>query len=142
MLNAKERYELAEKLLWRAKSLRAVKKHYGLPMQVDTESLRYILARKFQKKSEIKEFCETFQKEIALNPSEVQKILGCNVTERKRWAEDGRLKVVGEDSIKSYGKWITFNKFDYYQICYEITPEKISKWREGDKAKKRKKLCS
>ena len=49
------------------------------------------------------QFFEVFAFELAVPPWELEKLLGCTTTERKRWTEEKRLPVLGYGNFRKAG---------------------------------------
>ncbi len=87
-------------------------------------------------KQQLKSLLEEFVDQFALYPTTVENFLGCTRSERKRWQQEKKLKIVGYREF-DYGE---FPVFDCLSIV-SITPATLEKWRkkiEQDKAKKKK----
>lgn len=87
-----------------------------------------------KKKSIAKKILEDNASAVAIHPSQLEEELGCSKTERKRWEEEGKIRVAAWDSFRKYGR-----SFDvpYYNILdvIAISSEDIVKWREEHKKK-------
>ena len=71
---------------------------------------------------------EKFAKELAFSPYECEQLLGCTTTERRRWTNDGKLKVVEYQTINKYGRTITYPMFE--RGCLEaLSLEIMDQWR-------------
>lgn len=70
-------------------------------------------------------YCKKFQEEVAIWPNDVETILGCTKTERKRWTQEGKLPVVSHGSF-------TYGEFPLYDRLFidSLPKETIAKWRE------------
>lgn len=73
-------------------------------------------------------FFQRFNQALALHPPDVEYILQCSRTERKRWESEGKLPVVGSDSVRKHGRDLVFSLFDLRAIA-RLSPEDISAWR-------------
>lgn len=81
-----------------------------------------------ENKEKKKEFYETFK--IGLSPFFLEQILNCTQTERKRWTQEGKLKVIGYDTWK-YGDVPIYDRWQ----AENLTKEEIEAWRESHKKK-------
>lgn len=76
-----------------------------------------------------KKFFNTFKKELAVFPTELEKILSCTTTERKRWTEEGKLSVVEYREFKKYNKVLSHPVYNRWEIQF-LSPHTIERWRE------------
>ncbi|MBO1346530.1 MAG: hypothetical protein EBE86_003600 [Hormoscilla sp. GUM202] len=74
-------------------------------------------------------FFQRFNQALALHPPDVEYILQCSRTERKRWESEGKLPVVGSDSVRKHGQDLVFSLFDFRAIA-RLSPEEIAAWRK------------
>ncbi|MEJ1517775.1 hypothetical protein R3O67_31850 [Bacillus cereus] len=117
--------DLGEYLSLEKKELRKLKKHELVEKIMDNIKDNELLQRKLYKDFEI-----TF----SLYPSVVEEMLGITKTERNRWRDERKLKVVGKGSFRKGSNYIEYDLFDVIQIN-SITPEMIESWREKHKEK-------
>lgn len=84
----------------------------------------------------IKRIFRDFSVELALHPSDVEKILKCTSRERDRWTRDGKLKVSHMDEFNKWGRTIKCPMYDRYSLMH-VTPKHLESWRtEHEEAKK------
>lgn len=74
-------------------------------------------------------FFEIFVEEMAVEPWELEKLLGCTSTERKRWVSDGKLVPLATRSVWKSGKELVYPVFDRRHVA-NITPEILARFRE------------
>jgi hypothetical protein len=74
-------------------------------------------------------FFEVFVEETAVEPWELEKLLGCTASERKRWVNDGKLVPLASRSVRKSGRELVYPIFDRRDIA-NITPETIARFRE------------
>jgi hypothetical protein len=74
-------------------------------------------------------FFEVFVEEMAVEPWELEKLLGCAATERKRWVSDGKLVPLATRSVWKSGKELVYPVFDRRDVA-NITPELLARFRE------------
>lgn len=80
-------------------------------------------------------FYENFSNALGFRPSEVEKLLGLTSLERKKLQSLNKLKIIGNESFKKYGKWLEYPIFDFIETT-NITEEDVSGWREEFKKEK------
>lgn len=73
-------------------------------------------------------FLETFKRELAFGPWDVEKVLGCTPTERKRWVADGKLPILDYRLFHVAARDIEYPIYDR-RVITAITPETIALWR-------------
>jgi hypothetical protein len=73
-------------------------------------------------------FFEVFVEEIAVEPWELEKLLGCTTSERKRWVSDGKLVPLTSRSVRKSGRELVYPVFDRRDVA-KITPEIIAHFR-------------
>jgi hypothetical protein len=73
-------------------------------------------------------FLETFKHELAFGPWDVEKVLGCTPSERKRWVADGKLPILGYSTFHVAARDIEYPIYDR-RIITAITPETLAAWR-------------
>ena len=74
-------------------------------------------------------FFEVFVEEMAVEPWELEELLGCTSTERKRWVSDGKLIPLAARSVWKSGKELVYPVFDRRYVA-NITPETLIHFRE------------
>ncbi len=84
-------------------------------------------------------FYNEFKDILAVNPTELEEVLGCTKMERKRWTNENLLKVFEYRTFRKYGQTLEYPVFDRLQVC-SITEENVASWREEyEKIKKKNK---
>ncbi|HEY1354590.1 MAG TPA: hypothetical protein VGF67_33690 [Ktedonobacteraceae bacterium] len=74
-------------------------------------------------------FFEVFAEEIAIEPWELEKLLDCTPTERKRWVSDGKLVPLATRSVRKSGKELVYPIFDRRDVA-QMTPQTLVRLRE------------
>src|SRR6185312_13310399 len=79
----------------------------GLPQR--TKESKAQLVTKLQQLIEInadqkKRLLDTFPKELAVGPGELESLLQCSKIERKRWVSEGKIPVMESRSFKKFGR--------------------------------------
>jgi hypothetical protein len=74
-------------------------------------------------------FFELFAEELSVEPWELEKLLGCTTTERKRWVADGKLVPSGWRTVeKSRSVELTYPVFERRYVA-SFPPEKLAGFR-------------
>jgi hypothetical protein len=73
-------------------------------------------------------FFDVFAQELAVEPWELETLLGCSTTERKRWVADGKLTPLTTRSVFKSGRELVYPVFDRRSI-QSLTQEDIDGWR-------------
>ncbi len=73
-------------------------------------------------------FFDVFAQELAVEPWELETLLGCSTTERKRWLADGKLTPLTTRSVFKSGRELVYPVFDRRSI-QRLTQEDIAGWR-------------
>ena len=71
---------------------------------------------------------------FAMHPTKVEEVLGITKAERKRWQEEGKLKIVYHNTFSKYGRIFDVPMFNFIDI-YKISDKNIEKWRTEHKQK-------
>ena len=79
------------------------------------------------------QFFEVFKHELAVTPLELESLLKCTPTERKRWTEEGKLPVLGRRSFRKAGRWMLFPIFDRRMIL-GLPQTELDRWRAEHQA--------
>ncbi len=74
------------------------------------------------------QFFEVFVQELAVGPSELETLLACTPSERKRWISDGKLPVLGHRAFRKAGQDLLYPVHDRRCIL-SLTQAKIARWR-------------
>jgi len=78
-------------------------------------------------------FLETFKSELAVLPWDVEALLSCTATERKRWTADGKLPILEYRTFHKVGRDISYPVYDRHFITI-LTQETIERWRAEHRA--------
>jgi hypothetical protein len=73
-------------------------------------------------------FFDIFAQELAVEPWELETLLGCSTTERKRWVADGKLTPLTTRSVFKSGRELVYPVFDRRSI-QRLTQQDIDGWR-------------
>jgi hypothetical protein len=85
----------------------------------------------------IKSIYKKYASEFSLHPIEVEELLNITKTERVRWTEERKLKVIGYSNFQKWGKINKYPLYDGYHT-QTITEEKVGIWRLQHKTKQSK----
>jgi len=85
-----------------------------------------------QQPTELIRFALLHERELALQPIEVQELLECSKSERLRWTDEGKLKVLGYQNFK-YGN---YRAYDLVSTAL-ISGETIAMWRKEHEEKRK-----
>jgi hypothetical protein len=104
-----------------------------LELPTRTRDLKTDLAARLLEKIETDqvaraEFFEVFAHELAVPPYELQVLLYCTASERKRWIEEGKLPVLSYRSFHKAGSDRDYPVIDR-RVVLSITPEELAQWR-------------
>ena len=78
--------------------------------------------------SEMARFLERYKHEVAFGPWDVEQILQCTSTERKRWTADGKLPVLAYREFRKAARDIPYPIFDRREIL-GVASEAVEQWR-------------
>src|SRR5262249_7098579 len=78
-------------------------------------------------------FFEVFAFELAVPPWELETLLGCTTTERKRWTEEKKLPVLGYDSFRKAGSDHAYAVYDR-RVILTLTSSDTETWRNEHQA--------
>jgi hypothetical protein len=73
-------------------------------------------------------FFDVFAQELAVEPWELETLLGCSKTERKQWLADGKLTPLTTRSVFKSGRELVYPVFDRRSI-QRLSQEDIAGWR-------------
>ena len=73
-------------------------------------------------------FFDVFAQELAAEPWELETLLGCSTTERKRWVADGKLTPLTTRSVFKSGRELVYPVFDRRSI-QRLTQQDRDGWR-------------
>jgi hypothetical protein len=76
---------------------------------------------------------EVFAIELAVPPWEIETLLGCTTTERKRWTEEKKLPVLGYGSFRKAGSSHEYAIYDR-RVILTLTSSDIELWRNEHQA--------
>jgi hypothetical protein len=79
------------------------------------------------------QFFEVFALELAVPPWELEPLLGCTTTERKRWTEEGKLPVLSYGSFRKAGSNHEYAVYDR-RVILSLTSNDIEFWRNEHQA--------
>ena len=74
------------------------------------------------------QFFELFRRELAVPPWDLETLLACTPTERKRWTEEGRLPILEQRTFRKGGTNRAYPVFDR-RIILSLTPTDLAQWR-------------
>lgn len=83
------------------------------------------------------QFFEVFAYELAVPPWELETLLGCTTTERKRWTEEQKLPVLGYGSFRKAGSDHAYAVYDR-RVILTLASSDIEAWRSEHQALVRK----
>ncbi|MGH2479299.1 MAG: hypothetical protein ACRDHW_06560, partial [Ktedonobacteraceae bacterium] len=76
---------------------------------------------------------EVFVHELSVPPWELETLLDCTASERKRWVEEGKLPVLDYDSFRKGGSDRHYPLFDR-RVVLNISPSDLETWRAEHQA--------
>ncbi|HEY4036466.1 MAG TPA: hypothetical protein VGL94_21115 [Ktedonobacteraceae bacterium] len=79
------------------------------------------------------QFFEVFASELAVPPWELEELLVCTSTERKRWVEEGKLAVLDHRSFHKAGSDMVYPVFDR-RVILTVSREQLEEWRAEHQA--------
>jgi len=74
-------------------------------------------------------FWETFKRELAVEPIELEELLQCSKTERKRWIKEGKLPILENRIFRKSGMDLEYPVHDR-RFILGITQAQVQQWRE------------
>jgi hypothetical protein len=80
------------------------------------------------------QFFEVFAFELAVPPWELETLLSCTATERKRWTEEQKLPVLGYGSFRKAGSDHAYPLYDR-RVILALTSSDIEAWRSEHQAR-------
>ncbi len=90
--------------------------------------VQHLLTRLEADKAARIQFFEVFALELAVPPWELETLLGCTTTERKRWTEEQKLPVLGYGSFRKAGSDHAYPLYDR-RVILALTSGEIETWR-------------
>jgi hypothetical protein len=79
------------------------------------------------------QFLEIFKRELAVPPWELETLLPCTPTERKRWTDEERLPILDERSFRKASDYKSYPVFDR-RIILTLPHSEIEQWRAEHQA--------
>ena len=98
--------------------------------------VQHLLTRLEADKAARAQFFEVFAFELAVPPWELETLLGCTTTERKRWTEEQKLPVLGYGSFRKAGSDHAYPLYDR-RVVLALTSGEIEAWRSEHQARVR-----
>ena len=95
--------------------------------------VQHLLTRLETDKTAKTQFFEVFAFELAVPPWELETLLGCTTTERKRWTEEQKLPVLGYGSFRKAGSDHAYAVYDR-RVILTLTSSDIEAWRSEHQA--------
>lgn len=103
---------------------------YSRPTKLTKEQLITQLIAEIKTNEEEKQrLLNMFPSELAVGPAELEELLCCSATERKRWVKDGKLPVLEYRTFRKAGKELPYPMHDR-RIVLAITQEQLTQWRQ------------
>src|SRR2546429_6014048 len=127
------------KLLWYALSKAQIVAFLGLP--ANTKEQKELLVERLLclYESDVAEkarLLDMFPYELAVEPVELQELLGCTPTERRRWVSEGKLPVLEHRPFRKAGRDLVYPVHDR-RLVLSLTGEEIAQWRAIHRAQVR-----
>ncbi len=72
---------------------------------------------------------EYFPKELAVGPTELEELLQCSPSERKRWVKEGRIPVLEYRSFKKAGRELQYAVHER-KLILDLSDDEVARWRE------------
>jgi hypothetical protein len=101
--------------------------------EIKPNLVQHLLTRLEMDKTAKAQFFEVFAFELAVPPWELETLLGCTTTERKRWTEEKKLPVLGYGSFRKAGSDHAYAVYDRRAIL-TLTSSDIEVWRSEHQA--------
>ena len=79
------------------------------------------------------QFFAVFVQEMAVEPAELETLLTCTPSERKRWVSDGKLPVIGYRTFHKVGRDLAYPIHDR-RVILSLTQAEIERWRTEHQA--------
>ena len=87
----------------------------------------------------IDSLCTKYKKELALEPINLEILLGCSRSERLRWTKENKLPIVYFKDVYKFGAHLMCPMYDRRIIGLKITDDILNKWRAEWAIRRRKK---
>lgn len=78
-------------------------------------------------------FFEVFKRELAVAPWELETLLECTPTERKRWTKEGKLPVLDQRSFRKVARRMEYPVFDR-RVVLGLPRTELDRWRTEHQA--------
>jgi len=101
--------------------------------EIKPNLVQHLLTHLEMDKTAKAQFFEVFAFELAVPPWELETLLGCTTTERKRWTEEKKLPVLGYGSFRKAGSDHAYAVYDRRAIL-TLTSSDIEVWRSEHQA--------
>jgi len=101
--------------------------------EIKANLVQHLLTRLETDKTAKAQFFEVFAFELAVPPWELEALLGCTTTERKRWTEEKKLPVLGYGSFRKAGSDHVYAVYDR-RVILTLTSSDIEAWRNDHQA--------
>lgn len=111
--------------------------HNVLPKDIRAamaDVLRVLALKKLKSKADLWAFVKLFETELAFHPSDVEAYLSITRTERKRWQDEGLLRVVRTETARVPGNRVEVPYFSCTQLL-TLPAKTVSGWRKAHAAK-------
>ncbi len=105
--------------------------------EIKANLVQHLLTHLEMDRSARAQFFEVFAFELAVPPWELETLLGCTTTERKRWTEEKKLPVLGYGSFRKAGSDHAYAVYDR-RVILTLTSSDIELWRSEHQALVRK----
>ncbi len=101
--------------------------------EIKANLVQHLLTRLEMDKTATAQFFEVFAFELAVPPWELETLLGCTTTERKRWTEEKKLPVLGYGSFRKAGSDHAYPVYDR-RVILTLASSDIEAWRSEHQA--------
>jgi hypothetical protein len=101
--------------------------------EIKANLVQHLLTRLETDKTAKAQFFEVFAFELAVPPWELEMLLGCTTTERKRWTEEKKLPVLGYGNFRKAGSDHAYAVYDR-RVILTLTSSDIEAWRNDHQA--------
>jgi hypothetical protein len=101
--------------------------------EIKANLVQHLLTHLEMDKTAKAQFFEVFAFELAVPPWELETLLGCTTTERKRWTEEKKLSILGYGSFRKAGSDREYAVYDR-RVILTLTSSDIEIWRSEHQA--------
>ncbi|MEO6888025.1 MAG: hypothetical protein ABI456_02970 [Ktedonobacteraceae bacterium] len=101
--------------------------------EIKANLVQHLLTRLETDKTARSQFFEVFALELAVPPWELETLLGCTTSERKRWLEEKKLPILGYGSFHKAGSDHAYAVCDR-RVILTLTSSDIEAWRSEHQA--------